>query len=67
MRVRGQSLCLLCEKVCGWGAKSGEKISENPRLFDSQEYFECIAVGQASAGVTFLSLVRSLSVQKEKT
>ena len=49
------------------GAKSGEKISEDPRLLDSQEYFECIAVGQASAGVTFLSLVRSLSVQKEKT
>ena len=45
----------------------GGKISEDPRLLDSQEYFECIAVGQASAGVTFLSLVRSLSVQKEKT
>ena len=51
-------------KAC---AKSGKTINEDARLLDRQEYFECIAVGQASAGVTFLSLVRSLSVQKEKT
>ena len=53
--------------LCVAGAKSGKTINEDPRLLDRQEYFECIAVGQASAGVTFLSLVRSLSVQKEKT
>ena len=34
-------------KAC---AKSGKTINEDPRLLDRQEYFECIAVGQASAG-----------------